>query len=71
QKYYDYVLSALNHPNFVGTHWFQYGSQPFTGRFDVENYQIGLLDLTDMPYPETIAKVREIGRKMYEIRYGK
>lgn len=71
QKYYDYVLSALNHPNFVGTHWFQYGSQPFTGRFDGENYQIGLVDLTDTPYPETIAKVREIGRKMYEIRYGK
>jgi len=71
QKYYDYVLSALNHPNFVGTHWFQFGSQATTGRFDGENYQIGLLDLTDTPYPETIAKVREIGRAMYEIRYKK
>lgn len=68
QKYYAYVRSALENPLIVGTHWFQYCAQPTTGRFDGENYQIGLVDLGDTPYPETIAKVREIGRSMYEIR---
>ncbi len=71
QKYYNYVRSAVEHPAIVGTHWFQYGAQPTTGRFDGENYQIGLVDIADTPYPETIERVREIGRTMYEIRSGK
>ncbi len=71
EKYYNYVRSALENPCFVGTHWFQYGAQPTTGRFDGENYQIGLVDIADTPYPETIAKVREIGKNMYEIRTNK
>ena len=68
EKYYAYVRSALENPAIVGTHWFQYGAQATTGRFDGENYQIGLIDITDTPYPEIIAKVREIGRTMYSIR---
>ncbi|MBQ2820584.1 MAG: beta-galactosidase [Thermoguttaceae bacterium] len=68
EKYYGYVRSALENPAIVGTHWFQYGAQPTTGRFDGENYQIGLVDIGDTPYPEIIAKVREIGRTMYQIR---
>ncbi len=71
QKYYNYVRSALENPLIVGTHWFQYGAQPTTGRFDGENYQIGLVDIADTPYPETIERVREIGRTMYEIRLKK
>lgn len=68
QKYYRYVRSALENPLIVGTHWFQYGAQATTGRFDGENYQIGLVDICDTPYPELIEKVREIGREMYQIR---
>lgn len=71
EKYAHYVTGALENPCIVGTHWFQYGSQATTGRFDGENYQIGLLDLGDTPYPEIIAKVREMGRNMYFIRSGK
>jgi len=69
QHYYEYVLGALKNPLFVGTHWFQYRSQAFTGRGDGENYQIGLVDITDTPYPETIEAVRKIGYKLYETRW--
>ena len=69
-KYYRYERSALEHPQIVGTHWFQFGAQPTTGRFDGENFQIGLVDIADTPYVETIQKVREIGRSMYRIRAG-
>lgn len=39
-----------------------------TGRFDGENFQVGLTDVCDNPYSETISKVREIGYKMYDVR---
>lgn len=68
QAYYNYVRSALLHPNFIGVHWHQYGEQPTTGRFDGENFQNGFLDVCDTPYPEIIEKIREIGYQMYTLR---
>jgi len=71
EAYENYVRSALKHPNIVGTHWFQYGDQATTGRGgDGENYQIGLVDVGDTPYPETIDAVKRIGDVMYELRKG-
>ncbi len=70
KAYATYIASALRHPNFIGAHWHQYGEQPTTGRFDGENLQNGLLDVCDTPYPETIAGIREVGYRMYEIRSG-
>ena len=69
--YKNYVNGALKNPFFVGTHWFQYGDQATTGRGDGENYQIGFLNVTDTPYPETIQACREVGYGMYEYRLGK
>lgn len=54
-----YVASVRALPAFVGAHWFQYADEPLTGRtLDGENYQIGLVSVTDDPYPELIAAVR-------------
>jgi len=66
--YASYVRSGLGNPHVVGTHWFQFCDQPTTGRGDGENYQIGLVDICDTPYPETIRAVREVGTMMYEFR---
>ncbi len=66
--YAGYVRSGLGNPHVVGTHWFQFCDQPTTGRGDGENYQIGLVDICDTPYPETIRAVREVGTTMYEFR---
>ena len=66
QAYKDYVLGALQHPQFVGTHWFQWMDEPTTGRvYDEENYQIGFVDLADTPYRETIEASREVGGQLY------
>lgn len=66
QAYREYVQGALQHPGFVGTHWFQYQDEPTTGRvYDEENYQIGFVDIADTPYAETIRAAREIGYGMY------
>jgi len=69
QCYRDFVTECLNHPRFVGTHWFQWRDQPLTGRGDGENYQIGFLTVTDQPYPELVEAARTIGRNLYEIRW--
>jgi hypothetical protein len=71
QAYKDYVLGAARHPQFVGTHWFQYKDEPTTGRvYDEENYQIGFVDVADTPYAETIAVSREVGAVIYQTRLG-
>ncbi len=66
--YEEYVKSALGNPWIVGAHWFEYGDEATTGRFDGENYQIGFVDVCDTPYPETISASRRVGYKIYEIR---
>jgi hypothetical protein len=71
KAYATYVASALRHPNFVGVHWHQFGEQATSGRFDGENLQNGLLDVCDTPYPETVAGIREVGYRMYQIRSQK
>jgi hypothetical protein len=71
QAYVTYITSALRHPNFVGAHWHQFGEEPTGGRFDGENMQNGLVDVCDNPYPETVAGIRQVGYRMYEIRSGK
>ena len=68
QAYYDYVESALKNPNVIGTHWHQFSDQAATGRFDGENFQVGFTDVCDVPYRETVDKIREIGYGMYGIR---
>jgi hypothetical protein len=70
-KYEEYVRSVLRHPRFVGCHWFKYVDEPTTGRaLDGENYQIGLVDIVDTPYPETIEAVRKVGYDMYTYRFN-
>ena len=66
--YERYVRSALANPCIIGTAWHQFSDQATTGRFDGENFQDGLTDVCDRVYPETIAKVREIGSELYRIR---
>ena len=63
--YRAYVESALDHPRFIGTHWFQWQDQPLTGRGDGENYQIGFLTVADTPYPELVRAAREVASEMY------
>lgn len=69
EAYHEYVAGALRHPQVVGTHWFQWQDEPVTGRvYDEENYQIGLVDVADTPYAETIEAIRAIGSRLYEWR---
>lgn len=70
QAFAAYIRSVLAMPAFVGCHWFQYADEPLTGRFDGENYNIGLVTVTDTPYPELRDSAREIGSQIYSLRAG-
>ena len=69
--YRNYVNACLDHPRYVGAHWFQWQDQPLTGRPDGENYSIGLVSITDTPYPELVAAVEKTASTMYQRRLNK
>lgn len=57
--YARYLETVRDNPAFVGCHWFQYVDQPLTGRLlDGENYHIGLVSATDVPYRAFVTAVR-------------
>ncbi|GMV91342.1 MAG: hypothetical protein AMXMBFR82_11200 [Candidatus Hydrogenedentota bacterium] len=65
-----YVRSVVDHPAFVGCHWFQYVDEPTTGRwYDGENYNIGFVSVVDAPYPEMVESAKTVFGEMYERRY--
>ena len=63
--YQEYVRSVLALPAFVGCHWFQYCDEPLIGRFDGENYNIGMVSGTDTPYVELVSVARQIQSEVY------
>ena len=69
--YTYYVENAAADPALIGAHWFQWIDQPSTGRFDGENYNIGLVDVTDRPYPDMIKASRETFSRLLDIHSGK
>lgn len=68
--YSYYVENAAAHPSVVGTHWFQWLDQPSTGRYDGENYNIGFIDVTDLPYQELVNEVIKTHEKIFGIHTG-
>jgi hypothetical protein len=71
ELYRQYVTSVLRNSALVGCHWFQYADEPVTGRyFDGENYNIGLVSITDLAYPELTASAKAVQYDGYRIRSG-
>ncbi|MCC6074090.1 beta-agarase [Pseudomonas sp. GCM10022188] len=65
--YAHYLARALDEPNIVGLHWFQYIDQPITGRLlDGENGHLGLVAITDRPYQGFVEAVRQANLKVAE-----
>ncbi|QHJ09982.1 hypothetical protein FX988_00191 [Paraglaciecola mesophila] len=71
KMYQQYMQSVVDHPNMVGAHWFQYVDSPLTGRaFDGENYNVGFVSVTDIPYPQLVDAAREFNRTLYPKRFN-
>ena len=69
--YRYYTEQAYAHPALIGTSYFQWCDQELTGRgYDGENYNCGLVDVTDRPYPKLTGAVSETARRIYGIHSG-
>jgi hypothetical protein len=69
--YRYYVEQAFAMPELIGTHWFQWADQMCTGRFDGENYNIGLVDVTDRPYAELVEDLKTTHKRLHDVHAGK
>ena len=65
-----YAEHAASHLQCVGCHWFQCYDQFALGRFDGENYNIGLFDITLQPYPALAKAVTETAMRANRIHAG-
>jgi len=70
RAYRYYVEQAFAQPELIGTHYFQWADQPSTGRFDGENYNIGLVDVTDRPYPHMVEALQETHGRLHRVHAG-
>ncbi len=70
KAYRYYIEQGLTRPELIGMHYFQWLDQPVFGRFDGENYNIGLLDICNNPYKELIEAMEQTHQKMYEVASG-
>lgn len=69
--YRNYCESVAAHKNGVGCHYFQCYDQFVLGRFDGENYNIGLFDIASCIYPEMLEQIKECSSQIYRIAEGK
>lgn len=69
--YRRYVELCAAHLSCVGCHYFQYLDQPIMGRFDGENYNIGLLDVCLNPHQEILDAARLTHARLYRVADGK
>ena len=69
--YRYYCEHAAAHPFGVGCHYFQCYDQFALGRFDGENYNIGLFDICLQPYAAMMDAVKACSRSIYEVKTGR
>lgn len=69
--YRYYMEGAASHPNCLGAHYFTLNDQGYLGRFDGENYQIGLVDVCNKPYYEFTDEITAVNAAIYEVADGK
>ncbi len=65
-----YVERVAAHPMGVGCHYFQCYDQFVLGRFDGENYNIGLFDVCLRPYAEMLQAARHCSESVWAIHNG-
>ncbi len=69
--YRYYTERAYSHPGLIGTGYFQWCDQDLTGRgLDGENYNCGLVDVTDRPYKYQVEAMMETAKRLFEIHKG-
>jgi len=69
-SYRYYVEQGATIPELVGMHYFQWNDQHVAGRFDGENWQIGIVDICQQPYVELVSAARRSHARLYRLACG-
>lgn len=69
--YRNYIEQGFARPELVGMHYFQWIDQPFYGRFDGENYNIGVVTTCNLPYPELTEAMKQTNERIYDVASGR
>ena len=67
RAYRNYVETGFSHPGLVGVTYFTWNDEDVMGRFDGENYNCGLIDVTNVPYREQTEAMMETARRLYDV----
>jgi hypothetical protein len=67
--YRYYIEQAAAFPAFVGASWFTGVDEPVIST--TENYNIGILDVTDRPYPEMVKALIAVHKRLLTVHSGK
>lgn len=71
KMYVKYMETVVDNPYFVGAHWFQYLDSPTSGRaHDGENYNVGFVRITDVPYQSMVDAAKEFNARLYSRCFG-
>jgi hypothetical protein len=68
--YRNYIEQGFARPELVGMHYFQWVDQPYYGRFDGENYNIGVVTSANLPYPELTEAMTLTNERIYKVASG-
>lgn len=70
KAYRNYVETGFSHPGLVGVTYFTWNDEDVLGRFDGENYNCGLVDVTNVPYREQTEAMMETAKRLYRVHAG-
>ncbi|MDF2802147.1 MAG: hypothetical protein K0S61_2050 [Anaerocolumna sp.] len=68
--YRYYVEQAIKSQYYLGAHYFQLNDQSCLGRFDGENYQIGLIDVCMNEYIDMTKAMQDCHNNIYHVALG-
>jgi hypothetical protein len=68
--YRNYIEQGFSRPELIGMHYFQWVDQPYYGRFDGENYNIGIVTIQNLSYPELTQAMRITNERIYKVGSG-
>ncbi|WP_339821329.1 hypothetical protein MKZ15_09000 [Paenibacillus sp. FSL R7-0216] len=70
KAYRYYTEFAASQKYLVGTHYFILNDQATLGRFDGENYQIGIVDVCHRPYEDFVQEIKATHAEMLDVIQG-
>ncbi|MGK0281484.1 MAG: hypothetical protein ACI82O_001014 [Patiriisocius sp.] len=68
--YRYYAENAASHPANIGIHYFSYNDDPVLGRFDGENFHMGLVGITHKPYSDFVEGFSKVNESLYDVAEG-